>query len=48
MVSEKHSGFVINRGAATCADVLELCDKVKSIVYEKTGIQLELEPVILK
>lgn len=48
MVSEKHSGFVINKGYATCADVLELCDKVKAIVKEKTGYQLELEPVILQ
>lgn len=48
MVSEKHSGFVINKGYATCADVLELCEKVKDIVKEKTGYVLELEPVILK
>lgn len=48
MVSEKHSGFVINKGAATCSDVLQLCEKVKEIVKEKTGFQLELEPVILK
>ena len=48
MVSEKHSGFVINKGYATCADVLELCGKVKEIVKEKTGFVLELEPVILK
>lgn len=47
-VSEKHSGFVINMGFATCSDVLELCDKVKTIVKEKTGYELELEPVILK
>ena len=48
MVSEKHSGFVINKGYATCADVLELCGKVKKIVKEKTGYVLELEPIILK
>lgn len=48
MVSEKHSGFVINKGYATCRDVLELCDKVKKIVFDKTGYELELEPVILK
>ena len=48
MVSEKHSGFVINKGYATCADVLELCDKVRKIVKDKTGYDLELEPVILK
>jgi UDP-N-acetylmuramate dehydrogenase len=47
-VSEKHSGFVINKGYATCSDVLELCDKVKKIVNEKTGYELELEPVILR
>lgn len=48
MVSEKHSGFVINKGYATCADVLGLCDEVRRIVKEKTGYELELEPVILK
>lgn len=48
MVSEKHSGFVINTGGATCADVLELCGKVTEIVKEKTGYSLELEPIIIK
>lgn len=48
MVSEKHSGFIINKGYATCADVLELCSEVKKIVKEKTGYELELEPIILK
>lgn len=47
-VSEKHSGFVINTGDATCSDVIELCDEIKRIVREKTGFQLELEPVLLK
>ena len=47
-VSEKHSGFVINKGGATCSDVLELCGKVQEIVKEKTGYILELEPIILK
>lgn len=47
-VSEKHSGFVINTGGATCADVLELCRRVKEIVLEKTGYSLELEPIILE
>lgn len=46
-VSTKHCGFVINKGNASCRDVLELCEKVKSIVKEKTGYILELEPVIL-
>lgn len=48
MVSEKHSGFIINKGYATCADVLELCSQVQKIVKEKTGYTLELEPVILR
>lgn len=47
-VSTKHSGFVINKGGATCSDVLALCEKVRNIVEEKTGYVLELEPVILK
>ncbi len=47
-VSKKHSGFVINKGYATCADVLELCGIVQKTVKEKTGVLLELEPVILK
>lgn len=42
-VSEKHAGFVINRGGATCADVLALTDQIREIVREKTGITLELE-----
>ncbi len=47
-VSTKHSGFVINKGGATCKDVLELCRRVKEIVLEKTGYSLELEPIILE
>lgn len=42
-VSEKHSGFVINRDGATCADVLALVEKVKRVVKEKTGFELECE-----
>lgn len=42
-VSEKHAGFVINKGDATCEDVLKLCEKVKQVVFEKTGYELEME-----
>lgn len=42
-VSEKHAGFVINTGKATCADVLELTRQVQECVQEKTGYLLELE-----
>ena len=42
-VSEKHCGFVVNLGGATCADVLALCEEVRTIVKEKTGYDLEKE-----
>ena len=42
-VSEKHAGFVINRGGATCADVMALCRHVQDTVYEAHGVHLERE-----
>ena len=47
-VSEKHCGFVVNLGGATCADVLALCDEVRAIVKEKTGFDLEKEIRVVK
>lgn len=47
-VSEKHAGFVINRGGATCADVLELVDRVKEEVLRQTGVELEMEVKVLR
>lgn len=47
MVSEKHSGFVINAGDATCADILQLIADVKRIVFEKFGVMLEEEVKVL-
>lgn len=47
-VSEKHAGFVINKGGATCADVLDLMEQVSNIVYDKFGVRLEPEVKILK
>ncbi len=46
-VSEKHCGFVINKGNATCAQVMQLCDEVRTVVQEQTGYVLELEPILL-
>ena len=46
-VSEKHCGFVINKGWATARDVLELIDYIKRTVYEKQGVKLECEVKIL-
>lgn len=42
-VSEKHAGFIINRGDATCSDVKELIRQVQETVYREKGIQLEPE-----
>ena len=42
-VSEKHAGFIINRGGATASDILELEKKIKDAVYEKFGVKLERE-----
>ncbi len=47
-VSEKHAGFVVNAGGATCKDVLELMEEVKKRVLEATGILLEPEVKVLK
>ncbi len=46
-VSEKHAGFIINRGGATCDDVLRLVEHIRQTVYRETGILLECEPVRL-
>ena len=47
-VSEKHCGFVVNLGGATCADVLALCDEVRAVVKKKTGYDLEKEIRVVK
>ncbi|WMJ23323.1 UDP-N-acetylmuramate dehydrogenase [Paludicola sp. MB14-C6] len=43
MVSDKHSGFVVNVGKATCDDVLKVVDHIKQVVFEQTGYELECE-----
>ena len=43
MISQKHCNFFINNGNAKSADIENLIKKVKSKVYEKTGVNLELE-----
>lgn len=42
-VSEKHAGFVINKGFASAQDVLDVIHHVQKTVYEKDGILLEPE-----
>ncbi|MCI7766774.1 MAG: UDP-N-acetylmuramate dehydrogenase [Oscillospiraceae bacterium] len=48
MVSEKHSGFVINKGNASFEDVMNVIRCVKETVYLKKGISLECEPEIIR
>ena len=43
MVSEKHSGFVVNVGKGTCHDAMQVIEHVQKAVYEQFGVELELE-----
>ena len=47
-VSEKHSGFIVNKGNASFKDVMELIEYVQKVVFEKFGVKLETEVRILK
>lgn len=42
-VSEKHTGFIVNNGDATAADVRGLIEYVQKTVFEKTGVSLTPE-----
>lgn len=46
-VSEKHAGFIINKGNATAKDVLNLVEYVKEKVYKNFGKKIELEIKVL-
>ena len=43
MVSEKHSGFVVNVGNGTAKDVLQLVRHVQDEVRQQFGVELEME-----
>ena len=45
-VSEKHAGFIVNVGDATCQDVLELVELCQKTIRERFGHNLELEQCI--
>jgi UDP-N-acetylmuramate dehydrogenase len=47
-VSKKHSGFVINIGGATSADIINLMDYVRDTVKKETGVTLEPEVIVLR
>jgi UDP-N-acetylmuramate dehydrogenase len=42
-VSAKHGNFIVNRGHARAADVIELIGKVRRMIKRKTGVALDLE-----
>jgi UDP-N-acetylmuramate dehydrogenase len=46
-VSEKHAGFVVNKGGATYADVTELIRQVQERVFKEKGVRLEPEVKII-
>lgn len=46
-VSEKHCGFIINRGGATAADIRQLMEEVRRRVKEHSGVELEPEVICL-
>lgn len=46
-VSEKHCGFVINRGNATAAEIYTLCRRVQERVYEQFQVELTMEVRLL-
>lgn len=47
VVSERHANFIVNKGNATSADIIELISRVRKKVYEKTGVYLDLEQIPL-
>lgn len=46
-VSEKHSGFVINAGGATAADVIELITQIQNEVRAQFGVEMKTEVIII-
>ena len=47
IISQKHCNFFVNNGNAKSSDIENLIKKVKKKVYEKTGVDLELEIKII-
>ena len=46
-VSEKHAGFIVNKGNATSKDLYELMDYVRHEVYDKLQVRLDPEIILL-
>jgi UDP-N-acetylmuramate dehydrogenase len=48
VVSEKHTGFIVNRGNASFADVMAVIEHVRKKVLEQSNVELELEVKIIR
>jgi UDP-N-acetylmuramate dehydrogenase len=46
-VSDKHCNFIVSTGSATASDIVNLIEKIKSVVYHKYGVYIEEEIKIL-
>ncbi len=46
-VSEKHAGFIVNTGNATCNDIVALAEYVEQTVMQKKGVAIEKEMIIV-
>ena len=46
-VSEKHAGFIVNRGGASASDIIMLMNIVRETVYDRFGVMLEPEVRII-
>ena len=46
-ISTRHTLALVNRGGATAAEILALADKIRTAVFQRFGIELEMEPVML-
>lgn len=42
-VSEKHCGFIVNCGKATCKEIMDLISVVQKVVFDTFGVELERE-----
>ena len=42
-VSEKHCGFVVNKGGATSEDILSIISHIQKKVFSDSGVELECE-----
>ncbi len=42
-VSEKHAGFIINKGGATADDVMKLIGYIKEVIRKREGVEIEPE-----